>query len=239
MRRGGIFSNIRIMKRPYNTLFLIMSLDGKISTGAVDLMDFDKDLPLIDGAKDGLSQYYDFERTTDSHSMISGKVLAKLGINKKQPIAKTPVSFIVIDNKNLSRVGVENMSQKSKHLYIATTNFDHPAFSVRADNLTICASEKKLDFGDLFENLYQLFGVKRITVQTGGSLNAALVREGFIDEASVFIAPILVGGKDTPTLMDGDSLKSAKELSKIKPLKLVSIDKLKNSYIHLRYKVLN
>ena len=216
-----------------------MSLDGKISTGAGSLMDFDKDLPLIDGAKDGLAQYYDFERTTDSHSMISGKVLVKLGINKKQSVAKMPVSFIVIDNKNLTRVGVENLAQKSKHLYIATTNLRHPAFFVRADNLTVCAFNKRLNFGDLCENLYQIFGIKRITVQTGGTLNAALVRAGLIDEASVFIAPILVGGKDTPTLMDGDSLRSVKELSKIKPLELVSINKLKNSYIHLRYKVLN
>lgn len=92
-------------KRPFNTLFMLMSLDGKISTGAGDKMDFDKDIPIIGGAKDGLKQYYDFEQTTDLHSMNSGKVLAKLGINKKQKIKKTPVSFIVIDNKNLTRTG--------------------------------------------------------------------------------------------------------------------------------------
>ncbi|MDR3208870.1 MAG: hypothetical protein LBT45_03410 [Rickettsiales bacterium] len=78
------------MKRPFNTLFMLISLDGKISTGLGDKMDFDKDIPLIADACEGLKQYYDYEQTTDLHSMISGKVLAKLGINKKQKVNKRP-----------------------------------------------------------------------------------------------------------------------------------------------------
>ena len=222
------------MKRPYNTLFLLMSLDGKISTGAGDKMDFDKDLPKIAGA--GLKQYYDFEQTTDLHSMISGRVLAKLGINKRQKINKTPVSFIVIDNKNLTKTGVENMVAKSNRLYLVTTNAKHPAFATAADNMTIVHYDR-LDFGRLFARLYKE-GAGRVTVQTGGTLNARLVRGGYIDEVSVFIAPVLVGGKDTPTLIDGDSLKPA-ELAKIKTLKLISAKTLENSYVHIRYRVVN
>ncbi len=47
--------------RPITTLFMLMSLDGKISTGASDSLDMDKDLPIIDGLKEGLQQYYDIE----------------------------------------------------------------------------------------------------------------------------------------------------------------------------------
>ena len=226
------------MKRPYNTLFLLMSLDGKISTGANDKMDFDKDLPKIAGAREGLKQYYDFEQTTDLHSMISGRVLAKLGINKRQKINKTPVSFIVVDNSNLTKTGVENMAEKGRRLYLVTTNPKHPAVAARADNVTVLY-DKKLNFGRIFARLYKEFDVKRITVQTGGTLNARLVRDGHIDEVSIFIAPILVGGKDTPTLMDGDPLKSAKDLAKIKPLRLISAKTLDDSYVRLRYRVVN
>ncbi len=226
------------MKRPFNTLFMLMSLDGKISTGFGDKMDFDKNLPMISGVREGLKQYYDYEQTTDLHSMGSGKIFAKLGINKKQKNNKTPVSFIVIDNKNLTLTGTQNLIKKSKHLYIVTANKKHPAFSCSSDNLTICFYNKKLDFNDLFKDLYNKFGIKRITVQTGGTLNTQLVREGYIDEVSIFIAPVLVGGKDTPTLLDDKSLKSIKELGQIKALKLISANTLKNSYLHLRYKIL-
>ncbi|MDR1009028.1 MAG: dihydrofolate reductase family protein [Rickettsiales bacterium] len=227
------------MNRPYNTLFMLMSLDGKISTGAGDAMDFDKDIPTIADACEGLKQYYDYEQTTDLHSMISGKILAKLGINKKQKVNKTQVSFIVVDNKNLTKTGVENIAEKSAHLYIATTNKKHPAFLCKADNITVLCYDRELNFKDLFAQLYKIFGVKRITIQTGGTLNAQLVREGYIDEVSVFIAPLLVGGTNTPTLLDGDSLKSAEELAKIKTLELISAKELKNSYVHMKYKVLS
>jgi len=98
------------MNRPVTTLFMLMSVDGKISTGDTDVMDFDKDLPRLLDVKDGLYQYYDIEKTTDLHSLNTGKVLAKIGANKKwESVNKIPVSFIVIDNKpHLNEIGVEN-----------------------------------------------------------------------------------------------------------------------------------
>ena len=45
------------MTRPITTLFMLMSVDGKISSGATDDLDFDKDFPQIQGVKEGLQQY--------------------------------------------------------------------------------------------------------------------------------------------------------------------------------------
>lgn len=44
---------------PITTLFMLTSIDGKISTGSSDERDFDKDLPNIKGAGEGLGQYYE------------------------------------------------------------------------------------------------------------------------------------------------------------------------------------
>ncbi|MBQ2080430.1 MAG: deaminase, partial [Treponema sp.] len=62
------------MERPTTTLFMLMSLDGKISTGASDELDVDRDFPLIDGLKEGLHQYYEIEQTTDLWSFNTGRV---------------------------------------------------------------------------------------------------------------------------------------------------------------------
>lgn len=56
---------------------------------------------------------------------------------------------------------------------------------------------------------------------------------------AVIAAPALVGGKETPSLMDGKSLSSVDELKDIKALKLVDVKKLNDSYLHLRYDVIN
>ena len=47
------------MNRPITTLFMLSSVDGKISTGATDELDMDKDLPKIEGVREGLYQYYE------------------------------------------------------------------------------------------------------------------------------------------------------------------------------------
>ena len=71
------------MDRPVTTLFMLMSVDGKISTGATDALDFDQDFPTIAGVKEGLQQYYDIEQTTDLWSFNTGRVQAKMGVNEK------------------------------------------------------------------------------------------------------------------------------------------------------------
>ena len=53
------------MDRPITTLFMLMSLDGKISPSASDELDVDKDFPRIDGLKEGLPQYYEIEQSSD------------------------------------------------------------------------------------------------------------------------------------------------------------------------------
>ena len=50
------------MNRPITTLFMLESLDGKISSGSSDNLDADKDFCKIDGVKEGLHQYYELEQ---------------------------------------------------------------------------------------------------------------------------------------------------------------------------------
>ena len=79
--------------RPITTLFMLMSVDGMISTGASDNLDVDKDFPNIEGLKEGLHQYYEIEQTTDLWSFNTGRVQAKMGVNVKPFPDKTPVSL--------------------------------------------------------------------------------------------------------------------------------------------------
>lgn len=231
------------MERPYTTLFLLISVDGKISTGDTDIMDTDKDYKLIEGLKEGNQQYYDLEQQTDLHSLNSGRVFEKIGMNEKTDEPdKTPVSFIVIDNKpHLNKNGTTYLAKKSKTLYIITTNPEHPAFELKKEfsNIEILKYEKEVDLSDALHKLKKEYAVDRITIQTGGTMNASWVREGLIDRLLLVVAPAMVGGKDTATLMDGESLHSESELFKIKSLELVQAKPLENSYLLLEYKVKN
>ena len=66
------------MDRPITTLFMLMSVDGKISTGATDDLDVDKDFPKIMGVQEGLHQYYEIEQTTDYGRLTLAEYRKKL-----------------------------------------------------------------------------------------------------------------------------------------------------------------
>lgn len=226
------------MDRPITTLYMLMSVDGKISTGASDALDFDQDLPHIKGACEGLQQYYDIEQTTDLWSLNSGRVQAKMGVNNMEAPVKTPVSFVLIDNHHLTEQGVRYFCDRSKTFVLTTTNPHHPAFGVQADNLHIIFQES-LDLSNMLRQLKQVYGCERLTIQTGGTLNGLFLRRKLFDYIDIVVAPVLVGGETTSTLIDGEPIYSPSQLSELGVLELESAQPLYKSYIRLRYKVIS
>ncbi len=226
------------MDRTVTTLFMLMSVDGKISTGASDNLDVDKDFPEIAGVKEGLHQYYEIEQTTDLWSLNSGRVQAKVGVNAKDMPNKTSVSFVMIDNKHLTEHGIRYFCALSKQFVLVTSNKSHPAFDIEEDNLHIIY-QTELSLKDVLTKLKSEYGCERITLQTGGTLNGLFLREKLIDYLDIVVAPVLIGGKDTSTLVDGKSLLSESELSQLGVLTLQECIVLENSYLRLRYQVIH
>lgn len=226
------------MDRPITTLFMLMSVDGKISTGATDELDVDKDLPQIAGVKEGLHQYYEIEQTTDLWSLNSGRVQAKMGVNTKPMPRKGPISFVLIDNNHLAENGVRYFCALSKEFVLITTNSNHPAFHIKESNLHIIF-QSNLSLKDALAALKSDFGCERLTIQSGGTLNGLFLREKLFDYVDIVLAPVLVGGKETSTLIDGKSLSSESELSQLGVLKLQECKVLENSYLRLRYQVIS
>ena len=225
------------MDRPVTTLFMLMSVDGKISTGATDDLDVDKNFPKIAGLNEGLHQYYEIEQTTDLWTFNSGRVQAKIGVNTKEMPNKTPVSFAVLDNSHLNGNGIRYFCALSKNFVLVTLNDKHPAFSMEESNLHIIC-QKELSLKDALITLKSEYGCERITIQTGGTLNCLFLREKLFDYVDIVVAPVLIGGKDTSTLIDGKSLVSQSELSQLGVLKLQECVILENSYLRLRYEVI-
>ena len=224
------------MDRPVTTLFMLMSLDGKISTGAGDGLDFDRDLPRVPGVAEGLNQYYELEQETDLWSLNTGRVMAKVGANELPAPERLPVSFAIVDNSHLTEAGVRWLCAKCRRVVIITSNAAHPARAVGEDNLAVMLQERA-SLAEALRRLRAEHGCERLTVQSGGTLNAALVREGLVDFVDVVVAPVLVGGRDTPTLVDGPSLTSIDELSRLCALELLGCEALRDSYVRLRYRV--
>jgi 2,5-diamino-6-(ribosylamino)-4(3H)-pyrimidinone 5'-phosphate reductase len=223
-----------------------MSVDGKISSGESNSLDPDLDWKRIHGVKEGLAQYYQIEQTTDLHSLITGRILAKLGANEQEIEGERPESSaflnsIVIDRKPwLSAHGIRSVADGVKTLYLVTNNPLHPAHGLvtELENLTVINYSDEIDFLDLFQVMKEEYGASGITLQSGGMLNTKLVRDGLVDHLLIIVAPLIVGGKTTPTMVDGYSFQTESDLIGLKALKLTRCEVLSNSYLRLEYDVI-
>lgn len=141
-------------------------------------------------------------------------------------------------DKHLNENGIRYFCALSKEFVLITTNTRHPAFNVEDENLHIIY-QNELSLKDALIKLKSEYGCERITIQTGGTLNNLFLREKLFDYVDIIIAPVLIGGKDTSTLIDGKSLTEECELSKLGVVKLQECVVLENSYLRLRYEVIH
>jgi riboflavin-specific deaminase-like protein len=64
--------------------------------------------------------------------------------------------------------------------------------------------DKKLNFTEALRWLRKKWGVKQLLCEGGGEVNAGLFQEGLVDEVYHTLCPIVFGGRNAPTMADGD-----------------------------------
>jgi 2,5-diamino-6-(ribosylamino)-4(3H)-pyrimidinone 5'-phosphate reductase len=231
-------------QRTETTLFLLMSVDGKITTGESDALDSDRDWKRIKGVKEGLPQYYQIEQSIAINSLNTGRVMAKIGVNERIEIPEKDerLTFFIVDRKpHLAGSGVRYLAQRVGKLFIVTNNPLHSAFSLCAtfNNLEVIFYPDDIDLQDLLIKAKQQYGIQHLVIESGGTLNAIFVRQRLIDHVALIVAPLLVGGRMTSTLVDGQSFQHEEELIDLKALQLIKCEALENSYLRLEYDVIN
>ena len=173
----------------------------------------------------------------------SGRVLEKVGFNNKKGVPqKEPLRFVVVDRKpHLNENGIDYLCNWLEKLFIVTNNLRHPAFELKSKhkNLEIIYYENEIDCGDLLMKLKKNHNIEKITIESGGTLNSVFFRSGLVDHVKIVVAPLIVGGKDTSSLVDGFSFTEQSQLHLLKALKLRECKKLENSYLLLEYDVIN
>jgi 2,5-diamino-6-(ribosylamino)-4(3H)-pyrimidinone 5'-phosphate reductase len=76
-------------------------------------------------------------------------------------------------------------------------------------------------------------GIKRLLVEGGATLNAALLRLGLVDEITIYVAPLIFGGRTAPTLAAGLGLPRDRAI----PLKLIDAESWNDGGVLLHYQM--
>jgi 2,5-diamino-6-(ribosylamino)-4(3H)-pyrimidinone 5'-phosphate reductase len=99
----------------------------------------------------------------------------------------------------------------------------------------IVAGEGHVDLCAALEELNARYEVKVVRVDSGGTLNGALLRAGLVDEVSLLIYPNLVGGMTPRSFFRAPDLTTAEGVI---PLKLTHVEQLQNGVLWLRYELI-
>ena len=65
------------------------------------------------------------------------------------------------------------------------------------------------------QTLHDDFGVKRLTIEGGPTLNWHMLHEKLVDEIRPIHLPFIVGGSDTPSLVGGMHINSEDEMIRL------------------------
>lgn len=130
---------------------------------------------------------------------------------KKQPFWKVPMALC-------------SESTPEEHLnYLASEGID-----------TIVTGKDRVDLKKSLEVLHSRYGVRMVRVDSGGTLSAALLKEGLVDEISLIISPTIVGNLSAITMVNPDLL----ELTEPLKLKLTHVERLEDDLVWLKYDVI-
>jgi 2,5-diamino-6-(ribosylamino)-4(3H)-pyrimidinone 5'-phosphate reductase len=95
--------------------------------------------------------------------------------------------------------------------------------------------EDQVDLRLALARIHEVLGADRVIVDAGGTLNAAVLRDGLVDVVDVVTLPGLVGGSGTPTMMDGPPLDERGQ-----PVRLQLLDvRVDGGAVRTRYRVLS
>ncbi|MDO5846547.1 MAG: dihydrofolate reductase family protein [Methanocorpusculum sp.] len=79
----------------------------------------------------------------------------------------------------------------------------------------VCAGKEKVEFPLLMNILYEQFGVRKLIIEGGPTLNWFMLHHQLVDEIRLIHMPFIVGGSDTPSLVGGRRIGSENEMIKL------------------------
>ena len=216
------------MVKPKVMIHNAVSLDGRMDNIVVDLELYY-----------GLVPTFGEDATMwGSETMLSGMDSFIEAARQEHPTTEGRPLMVVVDSrgriKDVWAMKRQQYWSDAVVLCSSTTPKDHIALLEAEGVNYIVAGDDKVDLRLALEELNRRFNVQSIRVDSGGTLNGALIREGLVDEVSVLVLPVLVGGRSPKSLFIADDLHGPDEAI---DLEMMSMEKVKGDAVWLRYKV--
>jgi len=203
------------MKRPRVIINCAMSADGKIASPTRKQLRISCD--------EDIKRMYQLRNKCDAVLVGIGTILAddpKLTVkekyikNPKQPLR------VILDSKGRTPAHALALNTTSKTLII-TAKGKEKTYTGSHIEVVSCKIDKNrlIDIKSALDLLYRK-GVRTLLVEGGGTIIWNFLKNKVVDDLYIYIGPYIIGGKETPTVADGEGIKSEQDCI---PLKIVKV----------------
>lgn len=189
-----------------------MSIDGKISTrkndsaisSKLDLVRVHKLRSTVDGIVIGIStvleddpmlnvRYSTTRKKNPTRIIIDSK--ARIPLNSRIIESSNKIQTIIAVTHNASPRKIKEIQSKGTQVLVYGNG--------------------RVNLRNLFQQLEKM-GLKKIIVEGGGEINWSVLKLGLVNELVVTISPVVIGGRDAKTLVEGKGFTNISDGIKMK-----------------------
>ena len=193
--------------RPYVVVNVAMSADGKISTrerrqvkisGRQDFVRVDRLKAGSDAVMVGIGTVL----ADDPSLTVKAEECRARRLNRG--VDEHPVRIVVDSSARIPLEASILHKGAGKRIVAVSSRADSRKITALQKYATIIiAGENEVDMVTLMDKLGEM-GIQRVMVEGGGTLIAGLISAGLVNEIYTFIGNMIIGGKDSPTFVDGE-----------------------------------
>jgi diaminohydroxyphosphoribosylaminopyrimidine deaminase/5-amino-6-(5-phosphoribosylamino)uracil reductase len=197
-------------KKPFVTLKAAMTLDGKIATptGQSKWITGEQARHLV----------HKLRSESDAVMTAIGTVKAdNPELTSRIKGGKNPVR-VIIDPKLQTPLDFKVLKTPPETIIVTKTR-NKKAENLEKSGINIIYFKEKLELNRLMEELAER-GIMSLLIEGGSSLNAHALNEGIVDKVMFFIAPKIIGGKDSYPVVGGKVFKALEDAYRLKDLRV-------------------
>lgn len=202
------------MKRPYVIINCAMSADGKIASPTRKQMRI--------SSEEDIQRMYRLRNEVDAVLVGIGTILAddpKLTVKESYVEHPKHPLRVILDSTCRTPPQALALNAVSKTLII-TAEGHQKTYDGSHIEVVECRTDKEgfIDLNCVLNLLYNK-GVRKLLVEGGGMIIWNFLKKKVVDDLFIFIGPCIIGGKDTPTVADGDGISPGEEIT----LKIIKV----------------
>lgn len=168
----------------------------------------------MDRLKVDMERYYSLIPTWKEDCTLSGsETMLQAGLDEWEHDGSYDESgplLAVVDGRGRfngwSKVAPSPFWRKGVALSTTRTPKEHLDRARESGADVIVAGDERVDLRTALEELSSRYGVRTVRVDSGGTLNGALLRAGLVSEVSVLVHPQLIGGRSPSSFFIADDL---------------------------------